>query len=227
MGLEQDICRSWSEVLSDEFSKQYFIKLETFVEEERKSQKIYPPKDQVFTAFDLTPFEDVKVLLLGQDPYHGPGQAHGLSFSVREGIKIPPSLRNIYKEMESDVGCSVPKHGYLIPWAKQGVMMLNAVLTVRHKSANSHKNKGWEKFTDAVIKKLNDRDEQVIFLLWGGYAKKKADLIDTNRHKIISAPHPSPFSARTGFFGSKPFSKINSLLEEAGHQPVNWQLDNI
>ena len=227
MGLEQDICRSWSEVLSDEFSKQYFIKLETFVEEERKSQKIYPPKDQVFTAFDLTPFEDVKVLLLGQDPYHGPDQAHGLSFSVREGIKIPPSLRNIYKEMESDVGCSVPKHGYLIPWAKQGVMMLNAVLTVRHKSANSHKNKGWEKFTDAVIKKLNDRDEQVIFLLWGGYAKKKADLIDTNRHKIISAPHPSPFSARTGFFGSKPFSKINSLLEEAGHQPVNWQLDNI
>ena len=215
---------SWKTELAEEFDKPYFKELENFVAQERKSKTIYPAPEDVFSAFELTPFEQVNVLILGQDPYHGDNQAHGLCFSVKPGVKTPPSLVNIYKELKDDIGFDIPNHGYLVPWAKQGILMINAVLTVEAHTANSHKNKGWETFTDAVISKVNQKQEPVIFVLWGGYAKKKLKLIDTNRHTVIQSAHPSPLSARNGFFGSKPFSKINSALQQAGKPIISYQL---
>ena len=215
---------SWKTELAEEFDKPYFKELENFVAQERKSKTIYPAPEDVFSAFELTPFEKVNVLILGQDPYHGDNQAHGLCFSVKPGVKTPPSLVNIYKELKNDIGFDIPNHGYLVPWAKQGILMINAVLTVEAHTANSHKNKGWETFTDAVISKVNQKQEPVIFVLWGGYAKKKLKLIDTNRHTVIQSAHPSPLSARNGFFGSKPFSQINSALQQAGKSEIDFQL---
>ena len=207
---------TWAEVLADEFRKPYFPNLLEFVAEQRQSHTVFPAENDVFAAFRLTPYPDVKVLLLGQDPYHDDGQAHGLCFSVKPGEPPPPSLRNIFKELRDDLGCTVPNNGYLVPWAEQGVMLLNAVLTVRAHTAASHKDKGWEQFTDAVIHKLNDREQPVVFALWGAYARKKADFIDTRRHTVIESAHPSPLSAKTGFFGSRPFSKINAALKKYG-----------
>lgn len=215
---------SWRHVLADEIEKPYFQELARFVAEERKTHQVFPPEDEVFSALELTPYESVRVLVLGQDPYHDDNQAHGLCFSVRPGIKPPPSLANIYKELEADLGIKKPSHGYLASWAKQGVLLLNAVLTVRAHTPNSHKDKGWEKFTDAVISKVNEKKERVIFLLWGGYAQKKEKLIDARRHTVIKGAHPSPLSARNGFFGSKPFSTINHALTEAGSAPIDWKL---
>jgi uracil-DNA glycosylase len=217
---------SWQVVLAEEFEKAYFKQLQDFLAEERQTQTIYPLEEDVFSAFELTPYYDVKVLLLGQDPYHDENQAHGLCFSVKPGIKAPPSLVNIYKELSDDIGCEIPKSGYLIEWAKQGVLMLNAVLTVRAHTPNSHKNKGWEKFTDTVISQVNQKSDPVIFVLWGGYAQKKLKLIDTTRHIVIQSAHPSPLSAHNGFFGSKPFSKINAALEACNKSPINWQISN-
>ncbi len=215
---------SWRGALADEIEKPYFQELARFVAEERKTAPVFPPDDEVFSALSLTPYDDVRVLILGQDPYHDDDQAHGLCFSVRPGIRPPPSLVNIYKELESDVGVKAPKNGNLIPWAKQGVLLLNAVLTVRAHTPNSHKDKGWETFTDAVIRKVNEKKQRVVFLLWGAYAQKKAKLIDDKRHTVIKGVHPSPLSARNGFFGSKPFSTINHELEASGSKPVDWRL---
>lgn len=215
---------NWSNILEEEFEKPYFKKLESFLDNEFQTQIIYPTKENIFNAFKYTSYDDVKVLLLGQDPYHGKNQAHGLSFSVLDNITLPPSLRNIYKELESDLGIIPTKNGNLEKWAKQGILMLNAVLTVREGLANSHKSQGWEKFTDSVIKKLNERNKPIIFLLWGNYAKKKASLIDKNKHIIIEGIHPSPLSANGGFFGSKPFSKINKNLVELGEKEIDWKL---
>ena len=215
---------SWRSALAAEIEKPYFKDLSRFLDEERKTQQVFPPEPEVFSALDLTPYEDVRVLVLGQDPYHDDNQAHGLCFSVRPGIKPPPSLANIYKELEADLGIKKPSHGYLVSWATQGVLLLNAVLTVRAHTPNSHKDKGWEKFTDAVITRVNEKRERVIFLLWGGYAQKKEKLIDAARHTVIKGAHPSPLSARNGFFGSKPFSAINQALTEAGSKPIDWKL---
>lgn len=218
---------SWQPVLADELKKPYFEELKEFVDEERKHHKVFPPENEVFSALELTPYEDVNVLLLGQDPYHDDGQAHGLCFSVKPGVPAPPSLVNMYKELESDVGCKVPNNGYLVPWAEQGILLLNAVLTVRAHSPNSHKNKGWEKFTDAVIKKVNDKQDPVVFVLWGGYAQKKLKLIDTDRHTVIQSAHPSPLSAKSGFFGSRCFSAINEALRANGKPEIDWQIPDL
>lgn len=217
----------WQEQLADEKRKPYFQKLQQFVGSERQQHTIFPPEEQVFAALDITPFDRVSVLILGQDPYHDVGQAHGLCFSVQPGIKTPPSLVNIYKELASDVGFRIPNHGYLTPWAEQGILMLNAVLTVRAHTANSHKNKGWETFTDAVIEKVNEKESPVVFVLWGAYAQKKVKLIDAQRHVIIQSAHPSPLSARNGFFGSRPFSAINTALRDAGKPEIDWQLADL
>lgn len=223
MDLKSMLPQSWQNVLADEFEKPYFSKLESYLSEEYGDQTVYPPEDEIFTAFHSADYEDVKVLLLGQDPYHGKGQGHGLSFSVKPGVRVPPSLKNMYKELEDDCGCSIPKHGYLISWANQGVMLLNAILTVRAKKPGSHKKKGWEKFTDAVIKALNDRDEPVVFLLLGNFAKKKKELVDTDKHRVVESAHPSPY-VRTGFFGTKPFSRVNDALKDFGQSPIDWQV---
>ncbi|GHO44868.1 uracil-DNA glycosylase [Ktedonospora formicarum] len=222
-----DIPESWHEALNSELEKDYFKKLETFVDGERAQHEVFPPEQDVFSALKLTPYEKVNVLLLGQDPYHDNNQAHGLCFSVRPGIKPPPSLVNMYKELRSDVDFRIPNNGYLVPWAEQGILMLNAVLTVRAHSPNSHKNQGWEKFTDAVIKRVNAKDDPVVFVLWGGYAQKKKALIDTTKHRIVAMAHPSPLSARNGFFGSKPFSTINAALRESGKPEIDWQLPDL
>lgn len=221
------ISNSWQQVLIEEFKKPYFQTLQDFLIEERQTQTIFPIEEDVFSAFELTPYEQVNVLLLGQDPYHDDNQAHGLCFSVKPGIKPPPSLANIYKELQSDLELKIPNNGYLLPWAKQGVLMLNAVLTVRAHTPNSHKNKGWETFTDAVISKVNQKNDPVVFLLWGAYAQKKLKLIDTTRHTVIQSAHPSPLSARNGFFGSKPFSSINSTLISLGRSEIDWQISDI
>lgn len=218
---------SWQAVLAEEFDKPYFQKLQNFLKEERQSHTIYPPEENVFSAFELTPYEQVNVLLLGQDPYHDDNQAHGLCFSVKPGIKPPPSLVNIYKELKDDAGFRIPNNGYLVTWAKQGILMLNAVLTVRAHTPNSHKNKGWETFTDEVISKVNQKPDSVVFVLWGGYAQKKLKLIDTQRHTVIQSAHPSPLSARNGFFGSKPFSAINSALRSFGKPEIDWQIPDL
>ena len=210
------------EALKPEFVKEYFVKLTEFVESERAAHQVFPPAEEVFDALNLTPLNELKVLILGQDPYHNDGQAHGLCFSVRRGVKIPPSLRNIYKELESDAGLTSPDHGYLESWARQGILMLNTVLTVRAHQANSHRKKGWENFTDRIIEVVNDLPN-VAFVLWGKPAQIKINLID-NRHLIVKSAHPSPLSARNGFFGSKPFSKINRYLAELGKSEIDWQI---
>ena len=223
----QLISSDWQLVLAEEFDKPYFQQLQDFINTERQTQTIFPSAADVFSAFELTPYENVRVLVLGQDPYHDDNQAHGLCFSVNPGIKVPPSLVNIYKELKSDLELPIPNHGYLVPWAKQGVLMLNAVLTVRAHTPNSHKDKGWETFTDAVITKVNQKPDPVVFVLWGAYAQKKLKLIDTNRHLVIQSAHPSPLSARNGFFGSKPFSAINTALTAMGKPELNWQIPDL
>lgn len=221
--MEVRIEPSWKAKLSEEFGKPYFEQLTAFVKEEYKNGKVYPQPKNIFRAFELTPFNDVKVVILGQDPYHGPRQAIGLSFAVEEGIALPPSLRNIYKELESDLGKPV-RHvdGDLSRWAKQGVLLLNATLTVRASAAGSHQGKGWEEFTDAVIKTLSEERERLVFILWGNYARTKGAHIDRTKHLVIESAHPSPFSAANGFFGSKPFSKANAYLEANGEKPIDW-----
>ncbi|MGI4787463.1 MAG: uracil-DNA glycosylase [Janthinobacterium lividum] len=218
---------SWLTALSSEFSQPYWPKLQNFVAEERSQAAVYPPESDIYSAFQLTPLEDVRVFLLGQDPYHNAGQAHGLCFSVRPGVETPPSLVNIYKEMRDDLGIHIPNNGFLVPWAKQGVLMLNAVLTVRAHTANSHKNKGWETFTDSAIRAVSAQPNPVVFVLWGGYAQKKLPLIDAKRHTIIQSVHPSPLSARNGFFGSRPFSQINAALKSYGTPEIDWQIEDI
>jgi uracil-DNA glycosylase len=225
-GLRERLPADWQEALAGEFGKPYFKKLGQFVAAERRDHSVFPPEEDMFSAFRLTPFERVKVVLLGQDPYHDDGQAHGLAFSVRPGVKPPPSLVNIFKELREDVGCFVPDNGCLVPWAKQGVLLLNAVLTVRAHQPASHKERGWEEFTDAVIRALGARPEPVVFLLWGAYAQKKGQLIDAGRHRVLTAAHPSPLSAKK-FFGSRPFSKANQALQELGQAPIEWQLPDV
>lgn len=215
---------SWRPLLAAELAEPYFAELAAFVAEERAAGEVFPPEDEVFSALELTPYDDVKVLVLGQDPYHGDGQAHGLSFSVKPGVAIPPSLRNMYKELHDDLGCATPSHGHLAHWAKQGVLMLNAVLTVRAHEANSHKNRGWERFTDAILRSVNAHPERVVFVLWGGYAKKKAKLVTGAQHLVLTSAHPSPLSAHRGFFGSRPFSRVNAALAEAGRAEIDWQV---
>ena len=217
----------WDEVLAEEFTKPYFLAMLNKVDEEYRNYKVYPPQRQVFNAFKWTDFDDVKVVILGQDPYHGPGQAHGLCFSVCPGVVPPPSLVNIFKEIESDVGVKAPNNGYLAPWAKEGVMMLNTVLTVREGQPQSHKNIGWTTFTDAVIRILSEKKEHLVFLLWGRNAIDKRSLIDQTKHLILTAPHPSPLSAYAGFFGCRHFSKTNKYLEDNGLAPINWALPNL
>ena len=215
---------TWRPVLISETEKPYWKPLQQFVKDERKKYTVFPPDEDVFAALHLTPYEKVSVLILGQDPYHEVGQAHGLCFSVRPDVAIPPSLQNIYKELHDDLGCTIPNNGYLTAWAEQGVLLLNAVLTVRAHQANSHQGKGWENFTDAIIRAVNEKPDRVVFVLWGAYARKKKPLIDTSRHAIIESAHPSPLSAANGFFGSRPFSKINAALREAGKPEINWQI---
>lgn len=217
----------WQELLADEMEKPYYQELRKFVAQQYAITTVYPPKEEVMSAFQATAYQDVKVVILGQDPYHGPGQAHGMAFSVKKGVPHPPSLRNIFKELHEDIGCSIPQHGYLMNWAKQGVFLLNTVLTVRQGEANSHKGAGWEQFTDAAIEKLAQRTDPIVFVLWGKPAQMKRKIIERNgqQHAILQAPHPSPLSAHRGFFGSKPFSKINAKLVEWGKEPINWCLN--
>ncbi len=221
-GIEPKIEASWEVNLHDEFEAPYFTALKDFlVSEKLKNKTVFPPGQQIFSAFDHTPFDDVKVVILGQDPYHGNGQAHGLSFSVADGIKPPPSLKNIFKELHSDLGIPIPEKGNLEKWARQGVLLLNATLTVQANIAGSHQGKGWEKFTDAVIRTISEKKKGVVFLLWGNFAKKKAELIDASRHFILTAAHPSPL-AGGAFFGSRHFSKTNDLLKQQGIDPIDW-----
>jgi len=216
---------SWKEVLANEFKKPYFKQIAEHLKTEKKQGKtIYPPGSQIFHAFEATPFDEVKVVVLGQDPYHGPKQAHGLSFSVQKGVPPPPSLINIFKELHEDVGVPIPKHGHLEKWAKQGVLLLNASLTVRAAEPMSHSKLGWEKFTNTVIEKVSELKEHVVFVLWGKFAQEKQALIDTKKHYVIKSAHPSPLSAKNGFFGSKPFSKINTYLMKHGIDPIDWAL---
>ncbi|MCC0631665.1 uracil-DNA glycosylase [Clostridioides sp. ZZV15-6388] len=217
----------WNELLKEEFEKEYYLNLRKFLIDEYKTRQIFPNMHNIYEALKHTSYKDTKVLILGQDPYHGDNQAHGLAFSVQPQVKTPPSLLNMYKELKEDLGCFIPNNGYLMPWADQGVLLLNTALTVRAHEANSHKNKGWEIFTDRVISILSDREDPVIFVLWGSNARKKVELIDTSKHYILEAPHPSPLSASKGFFGCKHFSKINEILEKLGKEPINWQIENI
>jgi uracil-DNA glycosylase len=223
----REIPKAWRAHLAEETEKPYWAKLRAFVDRERRTHEVYPPEEEVFSALELTPYERVKVLILGQDPYHGPGQAHGLAFSVRPGVAPPPSLRNIFRELGDETGCPVPANGSLVPWAEQGVLLLNAVLTVRRGQPNSHARRGWEAFTDAVIRAVSEKRERVVFVLWGGYAAKKEELIDTGRHRVVKSVHPSPLSAKRGFFGSRPFTQANAALEEAGVAPVRWCLPDL
>ena len=217
----------WDEILKDEFEKEYYQKLRKFLITEYKSETIYPKMENIFSALKLTSYKDCKVLILGQDPYHGPNQAHGLAFSVNIGIKTPPSLQNMYKELRDELGLYVPNNGYLVPWAEQGILLLNTALTVRAGAANSHSKVGWEIFTDSIIKYLNDREDPVIFVLWGGNARKKKAFINTDRHYILEAAHPSPLSAHNGFFGGGHFKKINEILSSLGKKEINWQIENV
>ena len=217
----------WKNLLDDEFNKEYYKTLRNFLITEYKTRTIYPDKYDIFNALHFTPYKDIKVVILGQDPYHGPGQAHGLSFSVNPGIKTPPSLLNIYKELNSDLGCYIPNNGYLKKWADQGVLLLNTSLTVRAGAANSHKNIGWEVFTDKIISLVNEKEDPVVFLLWGNNAIKKKNLITNKKHLILTSVHPSPLSASRGFFGSKPFSKINNFLISVNKKAIDWQIENI
>jgi uracil-DNA glycosylase len=218
------IPNGWRDQLETETTQPYYQTLEAFVAAERAAHTVYPPEDEVFTALKLTPYAQANVLILGQDPYHGEGQAHGLAFSVRPGVPPPPSLVNMFKELETDLGLRWPKTGYLAPWAEQGVLLLNAVLTVRAHEPNSHKGKGWETFTNAAIDALNQREAPVVFVFWGGYARRKIERITEERHTIIESAHPSPLSARSGFFGSRPFSRINAALRKNGREGIDWSV---
>ncbi len=220
--MDVKIEESWKKALAAEFSEEYFLKLAEFVKEEYKKTTVYPPPQFVFRAFELTPFDKVKVVILGQDPYHGSGQANGLCFAVGKGIDIPPSLINIYKEIEADLGQKAEGGGDLERWARQGVLLLNATLTVRANQAGSHQNKGWERFTDAVVKVLSEQKENLVFILWGNYAQKKGTVIDERKHLVIRSAHPSPLSAHNGFFGSKPFSQANAYLIFSDREPIKW-----
>ncbi|MEN0061976.1 MAG: uracil-DNA glycosylase [Myxococcota bacterium] len=215
---------SWQPVLGAETESLYFSALMNFVEKERAEGPVYPPTDQVFAALEHTAYDDVKVLLLGQDPYHGKGQAHGLCFSVQPGVRVPPSLRNMYKELNTDLDLPIPSHGHLTAWAEQGVLLLNTILTVREATPKSHAGQGWETFTDAIIRAVNEKSDRVVFMLWGGPAKKKKSLVKGSQHVVLTSAHPSPLSARNGFFGSRPFSKANEALIEAGREPVDWSI---
>lgn len=217
----------FNEIINEEKEKEYYKSLEKFINEEYEAKIIYPKKNEIFKSMEITDYDNVKVVILGQDPYHGEGEAHGLSFSVRENVKIPPSLKNIFKELNSDLGTYIPNNGYLEKWAKQGVLLLNSVLTVEKDKPGSHRNKGWETFTDTVISKLNERQNPIVFVLWGNYAKEKEKYITNSQHLILTSPHPSPFSARTGFFGCKHFSKINDFLKQNGESQIDFQIENI
>ncbi|MDO5539016.1 MAG: uracil-DNA glycosylase [Eubacteriales bacterium] len=221
------ISNDWLAPLKPEFSKPYYKKLYQKVNEEYRTHLIFPPADDIFNAFAFTPLEKVKVVILGQDPYHGDGQAHGLCFSVKPDVEIPPSLVNIYKELQDDCGCYIPNNGYLTKWAKQGVLLLNTVLTVRAHQANSHRGIGWEEFTDAAIRILNQQDRPMVFILWGKPAQMKKAMLNNPKHLILEAPHPSPLSAYRGFFGSRPFSRTNKYLKQNGLEPIDWQIENI
>ena len=221
------ITNDWLPALEPEFGKPYYKDLYRFVLQEYRTAQVFPPAEDVFNAFHLTPLGEVKVVIIGQDPYHNVGQAHGLCFSVKPEVEIPPSLVNIYKELEDDLGCTIPNNGYLVKWAKQGVLMLNTVLTVRAHQANSHRGKGWEQFTDAAIRALNEQDRPIVFLLWGGPAGQKASMLNNPKHLVLKAPHPSPLSAYRGFFGCRHFSKTNAFLEANGIQPIDWQIENV
>ncbi|RGC71783.1 uracil-DNA glycosylase [Lachnospiraceae bacterium AM23-2LB] len=216
----------WYEALKGEFKKPYYKKLFDTVNEEYRTRQIFPPANDIFNAFHLTPLKDVKVVILGQDPYHNYGQAHGLCFSVQKGVQVPPSLVNIYQELHDDLGCTIPNHGCLTKWAEQGVLMLNTVLTVRAHQANSHRGIGWEEFTDAAIQVLNTQERPIVFILWGSPAQRKEKMLTNPKHLILKAPHPSPLSAYRGFFGSKPFSQTNAFLEAHGVEPVDWQIES-
>ena len=221
------ISNDWLAPLTPEFRKPYYKQLHQKVVEEYNTHPVFPPADDIFNAFHLTPLHEVKVVILGQDPYHNYGQAHGLCFSVKPDVEIPPSLVNIYKELQDDLGCYIPNNGYLVKWAKQGVLMLNTVLTVRAHQANSHRGIGWEEFTDAAIRILNEQDRPIVFILWGSPAQRKKVMLNNPKHLILEAPHPSPLSAYRGFFGSKPFSKTNDFLVKNGLTPIDWQIENV
>ena len=220
-----EIVNGWKRIIDEEKQKEYFQKLKSFLVDEYDKNKIYPRKGEIFKCFELTDFKDVKVVILGQDPYHQPFQAHGLCFSVNKGIKVPPSLVNIYKEINSDIGCEIPNHGNLTKWASEGVLLLNTIMSVRDSSPMSHSNKGWEIFTDRVIKELNDDDTPKVFLLWGAPSRKKKNLITNSKHLILECAHPSPLSAYNGFFGCKHFSTTNDFLKKNGREPIDWQID--
>jgi len=217
----------WAQYLDYEFKQPYYLRLRQFLKEEYRTRTIYPDMHHIYSALHLTPFAETKVVILGQDPYHGPGQAHGLSFSVKPGVAVPPSLQNIFRELQADMGCTIPNNGYLVRWAEQGVLLLNTVLTVRAGMPNSHRGKGWEKFTDQVIMTLSRRKQPVVFILWGSHAQSKIPLIDRSRHYIIQSPHPSPLSAHRGFFGSRPFSRTNEFLRRAGMEEIDWQIPDL
>ena len=224
MGMLQN---DWAEAVGEEFKKPYYASLYKFVKEEYGARTIYPPADDIFNAMHLTPLSQVKVLILGQDPYHNKGQAHGLCFSVRPEVEIPPSLVNIYKELQDDLGCTIPNNGYLVKWAKQGVLMLNTVLTVRAHQAFSHQGKGWEQFTDAIIHGVNEQERPVVYMLWGKPAQSKIPMLNNPKHLILKAPHPSPLSAYRGFFGCRHFSQANDFLKANGVEPIDWQIENV
>ncbi len=217
----------WAPLLDGEFQKPYYQQLRKILLKEYQTKVIYPDKYDIFNALHLTPFNETKVVIIGQDPYHGPGQAHGLSFSVKPGVALPPSLQNIYKELQADLGCYIPNNGYLVEWAKQGVLLLNSVLTVRAGTPNSHKGLGWEILTNKVIETLNQREKPVVFILWGNFAQQKQQLITSSQHFILKSPHPSPLSANRGFFGSRPFSRTNAILRENGLEEIDWQIPNL
>lgn len=217
----------WLEAVGGEFKKPYYTDLYKFVKEEYSNEIVYPPSDDIFNAMHLTPLNEVKVLILGQDPYHNQGQAHGLCFSVQPDVVVPPSLKNIYKELQADLGCEIPNNGYLVKWAQQGILMLNTVLTVRAHKPLSHQGKGWEQFTDAIIEAVNAQDRPIVYMLWGKPAQRKASMLNNPKHLVLKAAHPSPLSASHGFFGCKHFSQANQFLEENGIQPIDWQIENV
>ncbi|MBQ8039835.1 MAG: uracil-DNA glycosylase [Lachnospiraceae bacterium] len=221
------ISNDWLPALRGEFQKDYYKNLHQTVMQEYRTRQIFPEADDLFNAFHLTPLKDVKVVIFGQDPYHNVGQAHGLCFSVKPGVEIPPSLVNIYKELQDDLGCYIPNNGYLVKWAEQGVLLLNTVLTVRAHQANSHRGIGWEEFTDAAIRILNEQDRPIVFILWGRPAQMKKAMLNNPKHLILEAPHPSPLSSYRGFFGSRPFSKANNFLKQHGIEPIDWQIENL
>lgn len=225
--MKLNLNNDWQELLKDEMNKEYYTKLEKFLESEYNTKTVYPEKQNIFSALEYTSYKDTKAVILGQDPYHGPNQSHGLAFSVKPGVRIPPSLRNMYKELKDDLNCYIPDNGYLEKWAREGVLLLNTSFTVRGGEANSHRKIGWEIFTDRIIELLNQREDPMVFILWGNNAIKKEELITNKNHHIIKSYHPSPLSASRGFFGTKPFSRTNDFLKSIGKEPIDWQIENI